>query len=187
MQHVVSGLSRVWQQCWNTERERLNFAQACLDFLLRRRDIDHSKLFVYGQSLGGGVAVALAHANQDKIRGLIVENTFTSIDDMVLVLMSRLGYSRGQRFFRLFFACFLTNRWRNRRLISSIRVPTLFISGLADELVPPEHMRELHDRATACSYKQFLGVEGGEHNATYIQGGAQYFESFSAFISHLIS
>jgi fermentation-respiration switch protein FrsA (DUF1100 family) len=32
--------------------------------------------------------------------------------------------------------------------VPQLRVPILFISGLADELIPPAHMRRLYDLAT---------------------------------------
>ena len=52
-----------------------------MDFLLNRQDIDHSKIVIYGRSLGGAVAIGIA-ANpdyMDNILAVIVENTFTSI------------------------------------------------------------------------------------------------------------
>jgi len=162
-------------------------AQAALDFLRNRADIDPKKIFVFGRSLGGSVAFYLAHQNQDKICGVIVENTFTSIDDMVIVLIHRFGFERGFWFYRWFLFFYLTSHWNNRKMMSSLRVPALFISGLNDELIPPAHMRELHDSATSSTYRQFLGVEGGEHNDTYMHGGAQYYEHISNFISHLIT
>jgi pimeloyl-ACP methyl ester carboxylesterase len=162
-------------------------AQACLDYLLRRDDIDHRKIFVFGQSLGGGVAINLAHQNQDKVCGLIVENTFSSVDDMVLVLAARMGYARWPRAIRLFLYFFMTSHWWSKKLVSSIRTPILFIAGLADELIPTSQMRELSDLAVSSRDKQFVGIEGGEHNTTYIQGGHHYFEAMSGFISRLVA
>jgi pimeloyl-ACP methyl ester carboxylesterase len=39
---------------------------------------------VFGRSLGGAVAVSLAYNNPGRLAGLAVENTFLSIDEMVL-------------------------------------------------------------------------------------------------------
>jgi len=38
---------------------------------------------VFGRSLGGAVAVELAMNKGNHLRGVIIENTFTSIADMV--------------------------------------------------------------------------------------------------------
>ncbi len=40
------------------------------------------QISVMGKSLGGATAIHLAAANPGKIRSLIVENTFTSIEDV---------------------------------------------------------------------------------------------------------
>lgn len=54
---------------------------AMADALLARADVDRRKVFYFGRSLGGAVAIATA-ANArfaDSVAGLILENTFTSI------------------------------------------------------------------------------------------------------------
>ena len=38
-------------------------AQAAMEYLLNRRDIDTSRIIVFGRSLGGAVAVSLASSN----------------------------------------------------------------------------------------------------------------------------
>ena len=44
-------------------------AEAALDFLLMRRDIDRRKIILFGRSLGGAVAIYLAalHSHVDKL------------------------------------------------------------------------------------------------------------------------
>jgi alpha-beta hydrolase superfamily lysophospholipase len=39
-------------------------------------------MFIHGKSLGGAVAIYMADQNPNLFRGLIVENTFTSISAM---------------------------------------------------------------------------------------------------------
>ncbi|KAL9099564.1 MAG: hypothetical protein Q9163_004957 [Psora crenata] len=60
-------------------------AQTALDYI---RQHDHTKgdsIVVYGQSLGGAVAVQLVAKNQEAgdVRGLILENTFTTMRKMI--------------------------------------------------------------------------------------------------------
>ena len=59
-------------------------AQAALDYLETRTDIDQSKLVAFGRSLGGAVAIQLASMPYyaQKLHGVIVENTFTSLPDI---------------------------------------------------------------------------------------------------------
>lgn len=57
-----------------------------------RTDIDHDKIFAFGRSLGGAVAVHLAASFPKEIKGLIIENSFTSIEDMIDVMFPVLSY-----------------------------------------------------------------------------------------------
>jgi len=166
-----------------TERGLNLDAQACLDYLRSRSDIDKTKIFVYGSSLGGAVGLTLAYHNQDKIRGIILENTFTSIIDMVVVIAERMQLRRGQLLIRWFLWFYLTSHWPNAELIRRLRVPVLFMSGLQDELIPPEHMRSLYDTASASSYRQLHTVPTGTHNDTFVKGGHLFYEVFSGFVS----
>ena len=56
-------------------------AQAAFDFLLKRTDIDHRRIIIFGRSLGGAVAVHLAGEPFYAQRALclVVENTFTTL------------------------------------------------------------------------------------------------------------
>lgn len=60
-------------------------AQAALDYLRHQKETEGGKIIVYGQSLGGAVAIQLVAKNQEvgDILALVLENTFTSIKDMI--------------------------------------------------------------------------------------------------------
>mmetsp|Transcript_8365 Transcript_8365/g.10999 ORF Transcript_8365/g.10999 Transcript_8365/m.10999 type:complete len:134 (-) Transcript_8365:200-601(-) len=64
-------------------------------FLKSMDQIDQSKVFLVGRSLGGAVATYLATQNPDQFRGVILENTFTSISDMVDHLMVYISYFKN--------------------------------------------------------------------------------------------
>ncbi|XP_061338757.1 alpha/beta hydrolase domain-containing protein WAV2-like isoform X2 [Gastrolobium bilobum] len=70
-------------------------AQAALDHLCQRSDIDTSRIVVFGRSLGGAVGAVLTKNNPDKVAALILENTFTSILDMAGVLLPFLKWFIG--------------------------------------------------------------------------------------------
>lgn len=67
-----------------SERGLYRDAKAAFRYLQERRDLDTRKLFVFGRSLGGAVAIHLCSRRQvrGKVRGLIVENTFTSVPSL---------------------------------------------------------------------------------------------------------
>lgn len=60
-------------------------AQAALDFMRQNEELKGSNIIVYGQSLGGAVAIQLVARNQKAmdIKGLVLENTFTSIRKLI--------------------------------------------------------------------------------------------------------
>lgn len=64
----------------------------CLDaaymmrYISSRRDVDKTKVWVYGESIGGAVAIWFTERYQDRIQGLIIENSFTSLLDMIKIL-----------------------------------------------------------------------------------------------------
>jgi len=65
-------------------------AETGLEWLLARRDVDKSKIFVFGSSLGGAVSVNLTSDPRysPSIAGLILENTFTSLPDVAQSLLN---------------------------------------------------------------------------------------------------
>ena len=161
-------------------------AAAALAFLHSLGDIDRRKIFLFGRSLGGAVAIHLAHAANHQsppLAGIILENTFTSIEDIVVVLMQRMIPLRvGESFVRFVLHWFMTSHWNSVKLIDSIACPILFLSGLMDELVPAAQMQQLYDKAIKSSFRHIHPVPSGDHNSTYIQGGLEYWRAFATFI-----
>jgi len=136
-------------------------------------ELDSGKVFGFGRSLGGAVACHMAFTSPQLLRGIILENTFTSIADMIDVVIP---------IFRPF-KPLLKNKWDNKKIIDKINVPILFISGDSDELVPPHMMGALHTASTADSSAtgkarnsnhQFHSVHGGGHNDTWMTTSSYY-------------
>lgn len=62
-----------------------------------------------------------------------------------------------------------------------LRVPTLFISGLSDTLVPPRMMVDLHNRCMSAR-KQLLQFQAGTHNETWTVHG--YYRALALFLQN---
>jgi len=71
-------------------------AQGALDYLRNRDDVDPSKIVVFGRSLGAAVALKLCHYRSQYIAAAIIENTFTSIDDMAPLILQKLGIPKSR-------------------------------------------------------------------------------------------
>ncbi|KAL3284657.1 hypothetical protein HHI36_018811 [Cryptolaemus montrouzieri] len=159
-----------------TEEGLYTDARASLEYLFTRNDINHNEIIIFGRSLGGSVAIDLASRNEYfmKIWCLVVENTFTSIPNMAKVIF-------GWRLFQLLPQLCYKNKFLSSSKMKSVCVPTLFISGLADTLVPPKMMSELH-RGCGSYVKQLLQFPAGTHNETWTLQG--YYHSFATFLQN---
>ncbi|OON17240.1 hypothetical protein X801_06920 [Opisthorchis viverrini] len=122
-------------------------AKASLEFLLDRTDIAKDKLFLFGRSIGGAVAIWLtAHLRSAILRGVIIENSFTSLPEAAQHIFSK---SFGSFARHLLPKALFINKYPALDLMrefvcrSSVRPRFLFISGSADDLIPPRMMQEL--------------------------------------------
>lgn len=148
--------------------------------------VDPKLLYVFGRSLGGAVAFTLAaHAEAEgaPLAGCIVENTFTSISDMVDQVLPWLTPIKP---------FVLRIGWNSLQLLQQgkiTRTPMLFLAGDTDTLVPHKHMQKLRDAAHLALMPAGITpawhvVHGGTHNETWMQGGRPYWQAWASFILH---
>jgi pimeloyl-ACP methyl ester carboxylesterase len=153
-------------------------AQAVYDYVRKRTDLNQEKIFLFGRSLGGAVALHLASdlAQSDAtppLYAVILENTFTSIPEM------------GKRLFQVFILDYVPI-WCYKNVFSSItkirhiNVPVLFLSGERDELVPPQMMQKLHEECQS-SKKQLVLFSDGQHNTTWFSN------NYASHIRHFLT
>jgi hypothetical protein len=137
-------------------------ARAAWDWLGR----EHPGLprYVFGHSLGGAIAVALA-AQVDDERGVLVEGTFTSVPDVFS------SFKWGW----LPVGPFITQRFDAASRVDKLGSPLLVVHGSNDRLIAPELGRRLYERAK--DPKRFVLVEGGSHHNTNAVGQPQYREA----------
>jgi len=145
------------------------------------RGVDPTKLFVFGRSLGGAVAFHLAQYTQTtthpSLKGVIVENTFTGISQMVDELMPLVAPFKN---------LVLRIGWNSLQIVPHLRTPTLFLAGDADELVPHSQMIELYKSMMSSARSPLVKmhvIKGGTHNESWAQGGEDYWRSIFRFMS----
>jgi uncharacterized protein len=117
--------------------------------------------YIFGHSLGGAIAVALAAGRKD-VAGLLVEGSFPSIPAVV----------RSHPWGWLPVGPLITQRFDAAARIGEVMAPVLVAHGAQDRLINPELGRSLFDAAPAP--KRFLLVEGGSHHNTMAVGLPQY-------------
>ncbi len=149
-------------------------ADAVLKFALNHPKLVGSPIILFGRSLGGAVSISLAHRNPGLIAAIVVENTFLSISAMVDVLLPWVSFAKN---------LVLRIGWDNEARIGDLTCAMLFISGDADELVPPPQMKKLYDLATKSSFRDFYSILGGGHNDSFLKAGVTYYRRLRDFVS----
>ncbi|KAK0544703.1 bem46 protein, variant [Tilletia horrida] len=148
-------------------------AQTLMDWVRAHPVLRSTHLIVYGQSLGGAVAVDVASRPSNEIAAVILENTFLSIPELIPHVLPPLRP----------FTFLCREIWATGNLIRQLRMPVLFLSGRDDQLVPPSHMDALYQRCPSKN-KVFKPFDDGTHNDTCIKPG--YFEEISNFLMKFI-
>lgn len=117
--------------------------------------IDQKNIFLFGRSLGGAVAVHVAVKCNLPFKGVIIENTFSSMSDMVNSLYPFLKYL--QKFM-------LKNKWDTKDIIDKITYPILFCRSENDELISKNQMDLLVQKATKTKFVDYYVIRRGTHN-----------------------
>jgi len=140
-------------------------ARTAYQYLLDKTGVNPDKIVIFGRSLGGAVAVDLAV--EKPARALILESTFTSIRDMARV------------HFPVLPGFLVSAMYESEKKIGRITIPTLFIHGEADDLVPMALGRRLF--AAHPGPKDFFAIPRAGHNDTFLVGGGPYYRRLVDF------
>jgi uncharacterized protein len=145
-------------------------AETMWDYLIQARHPDPGRIFIYGHSLGGAIAIDLAQHHPDAA-GLIVESAFTSMGDVAAGRYPMFPADWIQRL--------LHQRFDSLARIPQVRVPVLFIHGTADEEVPYAMSEQLF--AAARQPKWLTLIPGGGHEDDDTVGGTLYTQAVLDF------
>jgi hypothetical protein len=145
-------------------------SQAAWNYLTQVRNIPPEQIIVYGESLGGAVALDLA-VKQPNAGGLVMQSTFTSLEEAV----NRIDYRF--RFFPINWI--LTQRFNSIEKMRSLQVPVLLIHGTADPVVPYDMSQRLYQAAP--QRKELLLIPQGGHFQIYRRDGKSHLEAISKF------
>jgi len=159
--------------------------QAALRYVQNYPKIDPANVFLFGRSLGGAVTFATAQYAQENsngkgvnsihpLKGIIVENTFTSIPDMVDHLMPLVAK---------FKSLILAIQWNSMAIVPTLTCPVLYLAGSRDEIVPHSQMLKLHQLTTLSALNRLHVIHRGTHNESWSQGGEMYWDAFKSFLA----
>jgi len=143
-------------------------AEAVYDYLINEKKVPPEIIIGYGESMGGPVIIDLAVKH--KLGGIIVEGSFTSVQDMAKI------------YFPFIPAFIYKTSFNALEKIARTQAPTLHFHSTADEIVPYELGRRLFDSAPGP--KEFVDLQGG-HNDAFLISRDLFVEKTDAFISRL--
>jgi fermentation-respiration switch protein FrsA (DUF1100 family) len=154
------------------ERGLLADARAALGYAESRGDVDGDRLVYFGESLGTGVAVALAAERPPA--AMILRSPFTSLTDVARVHYPFLPVG-----------LLLLDRFESRERIAGVGCPTLVIVGGRDSIVPAALSRELFE-AIPGSGNELLVIEDADHNDYDLLAGDRMIGGMAAFLARSI-
>ena len=142
-------------------------ARAARRWLAEKAGVDESQIVLFGESIGGAVMVDLAA--RDGARGLVLENTFTSLPDVA-------AYHYPWLPVRLVMRAQLNSLAK----IPDYRGPLLQFHGDADSIVPFQIGQKLFDAANQP--KRLIVVPGKDHNDPRTR---MFYEELDRFLDEL--
>lgn len=131
------------------EKGVLADARAARAWLAQRAGVAEQDIVLLGESIGGAVMVELA--GRDGARGLILENTFSSLPEVAAFHYPWLPVRFAMH-----------TRLDSVSIIGNYKGPLLQFHGDADTIVPFESGKKLFDAANEP--KEFVVASGGDHN-----------------------
>lgn len=136
-------------------------------YVLSREDVDPNHIILYGESLGG--AMALEVAVQERYKAIILEGTFTSVKEMAKSAYPFLP------------AMLAPDIYRNINLIRELHEPLLLLHGTEDRTVPYFMSEKLYQAAPQP--KRFVSFEGCDHSNLHELKSQQYVQAIQEFLA----
>lgn len=149
-------------------------SQAAWDYLVKTRKLPAEKIVIYGESLGGAIALNLAVKNPSA-KAVIVQSSFTAMAEVI---------KQQKNWLRLFpIDAILSERFDSIGQVRSLQIPILFIHGTADDIVPSYMSEQLYKAAPEP--KQILLIPGARHYAIYQPGNNSYLRAIEKFMKKI--
>ncbi len=143
-------------------------AEVVFDHLASRPDVDASRIFAAGWSLGSGVAVDLA--GRRRVAGIVAFSAFTSLVDMA---------QRTYPFIPV--SWLLAHRFESEAKLRQLTCPVFLAHGTSDRMIPYSMSERL--AAAATGPVTLLPVEGANHDDLFVTGGPKLLEAVVLFLT----
>ncbi len=136
--------------------------EAAYNYLVDTLNIPAHQIIVLGRSIGGAMAIDLAHRRQ--VGGLIIESSFVTAYRVLTHI-----------------SLFPLDKFKNISKIKQLHCPVLVIHGTKDEVIPFWHGEKLYEEANKP--KLSFWVEGAGHNNLFGVAGDRYGRALQDFVA----
>lgn len=142
-------------------------AETAYQWLIGEGKVPEGRIIIAGRSLGGALAARLA--SRRNCAGLMLESTFTSLDD-------------EGAYFHPFLPIGLISKYRfdTAADLAKVKCPLLAVHSRDDKTVPLSLGRRLFEKG-AMKSKTFVELSGS-HNDCYFESGSVYADAVAAFV-----
>lgn len=142
-------------------------ADAAYDWLTQKQGVEPKRITLFGESLGGGVAVDLATRRPH--RALVLVKTFTSIPELA-----------HEKVIWFPAKSMMASRFDNLSKLPRCPRPVFIAHGTGDHVVPYSHGERLF--AAAHEPKQFLPLPNADHNDPL---SPEFYAALRDFLTHV--
>ena len=133
-----------------TEQNLISDSALVLEWLFKQEGISAEEVVLFGESLGSGVAIALA--SQYPVKALIFDGTYSSAVEV------------GQSAYPFLpVRWLLKDTWDSQSRIQKVKSPLLFIHSKKDSVVPFRFAHKLFQ--VANEPKKYIWLDGSDHNS----------------------
>lgn len=144
-------------------------SEGAWEYLIVTKKIKPENIIIWGRSLGGAVAIWLAHKKDPAL--LVAESTFTSLSKIV-----------SDNCFCFLAPIAATNDYNSIKIIKNVKCPILIVHSKDDEIIPFYHGITLFKNSHIK--KKFVQIRG-RHNSgtslsrkTYLNGVNNFFNEY---------
>lgn len=125
-------------------------AEAALNILINKTKDNKIPVVVLGRSIGGHLAVKIAHDHQNEIKAMVIEGAFTSHHAVAV--------ATSPFWLQPFAEVLVTSEYKASNLIKEIKILKLIIHSTEDEVIPYWMGVELYNKAPEP--KEFWQIKG---------------------------
>lgn len=150
-----------------TERHLYEDAEIAYRWLVESKGIAAGRLFLFGESIGGAVAIDLA--TKSPCAGLIIESSFTSLREIA-----------HHAFPFAPTGLLLRSDFNSLAKLPKISTPILFSHSPDDDIIPFQFGQRLFEAANPP--KQFVKLRGGHNDRGYLADPA-YIDAITSFLA----